>query len=604
MRLRLQALGFADAGRAVVLKRAFGDNIRRYVFRYILAFIFMSIGAAATAGTAWLIKDFINEVFVSKNADLLWVLVAGMVALSVAKGFSAYVSEITLASIGNRIVAIAQTRMFDKILTLDTAQLNEARSSDMISRVTGNANDLRELLQVVVMSYGRDVLTLVALSVVMVVNAPMAALATVILAPAILFSMGRIAISLRQTYAKTYHSMGTVIDTLQQAVQGIRVVKAYQLAPTLAGRMKAATEDNRKRLNQIARLIARATPVSEILGGLAIAGIIFYGGYSVIYLNQQPGEFVSFLASVILAYEPAKRLGKNHLVVEKTIVGVRLMYDLLDKQPTIDPNAGGPALKASAGDIRFEDVRFGYHPSLAVINGLNFHASAGKTTALVGPSGGGKSTIMSLIERFYDPQAGRILIDGQDIAKVEIGSLREAIAYVSQDSVLFEGSIATNIGLGRPGASREEIEAAAKSAVAHDFIVGLPAGYDTMIGELGSNLSGGQRQRIAIARAILRDAPIVLLDEATSALDAESEHAVQIAFDRLMRGRTTIVVAHRLSTVLNADRICVVAAGVIVEQGKHAELIKLDGLYARLYRLQFDSSLRVGADRPVTETAA
>jgi ATP-binding cassette subfamily B protein len=596
MSLRLPVIGSTDAARLAVLKRAFGENIGRYVFRYLLAFVFMAINAGATAGTAWLIKDFVNEVFQAKNAAMLWYVVGGMLALSVLKGLGAYVSEVTLASIGNRIVADSQLKMFRHMLSLDAAQLSEARSSSMITRMTQNANDLRELLQVVIMSYGRDAVTLVALAAVMLLTAPFAALTALVLAPAVLFAIGKLSIKVRHTYINSYLSMGQVIGTLQQAVQGIRVVKAYNLVPSLTERMKAATEENRKRLNRIARLMARTSPISELLGGIAISAIILWGGYSVIYLNQQPGEFVSFLVSLMLAYEPAKRMGKNHLVVEKDIAGARLMYELLDMKPTVAPNEGGPALRVTGGEVRFDKVDFSYDPAAPFIAGLSFAAAPGKTTALVGPSGSGKSTVMALIERFWDPQAGAVLVDGQDIARVEIGSLRESIAYVSQESVLFEGSIADNIALGRIGATRGEIEDAAKAALAHDFITALPQGYDTPVAELGSNFSGGQRQRLAIARAMLRDAPIVLLDEATSALDAESEHAIQLAFDRLMRGRTTIVVAHRLSTVLNADRIFVMSGGSIVEAGRHAELLAEDGIYARLYRLQFDPSLRVGAD--------
>lgn len=592
MTIRLPVIGELQSDRLSLIRRAFSENFRRHLGRYLIAFTFMAVVAASTAITAWLIKDFVNQVFIGKDPRLLWILVAAVLGLAIAKGAGAYFSEVALSSIGNAIIAASQRRMFAHILDLDVAHFTQTRSSEMIARISQNATDTRDLLQVIVTAYGRDLLTVTFLIAVMIVQEPFAALLVAVFGPLLIYLIGRLVTRLRTTYTLGFWAMTRVVGTLQQSVQGIRTVKAYNLAPVLGRRMDEAIEDTRRRSNKVARLLARSSPVSELLAGLAIAGVIGWGGYSVIYLGEQPGEFISFLAALMLAYDPMRRLGRNHLVVERGLVGIKLMYDLLDLQPTVTANQDAPDLAVNGSEIRFDDVHFSYEPTAPLFAGLNFLASAGKTTALVGPSGGGKSSVMALIERFYDPTQGRILIDDQNIAKVGLTSLRQSIAFVSQESFLFEGSIADNIALGREGASRPDIEAAGRAAMADDFIRTLPQGYDTSVGEQGANLSGGQRQRIAIARAILRDAPIVLLDEATSALDAESEHLLQIAFDRLMRGRTTIVVAHRLSTVLNADRICVMAAGRIVEEGRHAELLAADGLYARLYRLQFDPEAR------------
>jgi ATP-binding cassette subfamily B protein len=330
----------------------------------------------------------------------------------------------------------------------------------------------------------------------------------------------------------------------------------------------------------------------EVVGGFAIALIIFYAGYETIYVGVPPGALMSFIAALGLAYEPAKRLATMQVQIETNLVGVKLMYELLDTKPSLDINENGPALAVKGGEVAFDRVDFAYPGGAPLFRGLDFLAPAGKTTALVGPSGSGKSTMITLIERFYDPQGGAVKIDGQDIARVKMSSLRDSIALVSQDTYLFRDSIRENIRFGRPNATDAEIEQAARAAMAHDFILATSSGYETMLGPGGTELSGGQRQRIAIARAMLRNAPIILLDEATSALDTESEHQVQVAFDHLMEGRTTIVIAHRLSTVLHADKICVLVDGKLVEQGRHDELLALGKNYARLYRLQFESRSR------------
>jgi ATP-binding cassette subfamily B protein len=336
----------------------------------------------------------------------------------------------------------------------------------------------------------------------------------------------------------------------------------------------------------------------DILGGTALAAIVLFGGYSIVYLGQQPGAFMAMLAAAILASDPARRLARTRVSIEAGLVGVRLMFDLLDTKPTLDANPAGPDLAVSAGEVVFDKVDFSYLANVPLFRGLDFRAEGGRTTALVGPSGSGKSTMIALIERFYDLSGGRIAVDGQDIAKVKLETLRQSLSLVSQDTILFRDTVRQNIRVGRPDATDAEVEAAARDANAHDFIQALPEGYDTELGGETVQLSGGQRQRLAIARAMLRDAPIVLLDEATSALDTESERLVQVAFARLMAGRTTIVIAHRLSTVLGAHRICVLVDGRIVEQGRHAELLAAGGRYARLYRLQFESQVEPAESAP------
>jgi ATP-binding cassette, subfamily B, bacterial MsbA len=365
------------------------------------------------------------------------------------------------------------------------------------------------------------------------------------------------------------------------------VVKAFTLESAMQTRMNAAIATVERVANKIVLVNARVNPMVDTLGGFAVAGVIFYAGWRSLAHNDTPGEFFSFITSLLMAYEPARRLARLQLKLNQSCVGVQMMYELIDSVPEIAERPEAPALSITKGEIHLENVSFGYKPDAPVLNGLNMMAEAGKTTALVGLSGSGKSTIMNLILRFWDPAVGRVAIDGQNLHDVRLSSLRSQISLVSQDVFLFEGSIRENIASGLDDPSEDAIVAAAKAAYAHHFIVALPQGYDTQVGELGGQLSGGQRQRIAIARAFLKNAPIILLDEPTSALDSESEQAIQRALTQLTERRTTLVIAHRLATVLNADHILVLENGHLVESGTHRELLAAGGLYARLYDIQY-----------------
>jgi ATP-binding cassette subfamily B protein len=406
--------------------------------------------------------------------------------------------------------------------------------------------------------------------------------------PITVITINRLARRVKKVARAQFSSQGDLVGEMQQTAAAIRIIKAFNLEGVARDRMSASIDRVRQNADKIVRIRARAVPFSEILASVAIGSVLFWAGYRAIAFGEAPGALLSFIAAMAFAYDPAKRLANAQIPLVADLVGVKLMFDLLDTKPTMNVNADGPAAVISQGEVVFERVDFAYPGGGEVIRGLDFVAPGGKTTALVGPSGGGKSTMIALIERFFDPASGRILVDGQDIATVNLASLRDHMALVMQETVLFNANIRENVRFGRPGATDAEVEAAARSALAHDFIAAMPQGYDTVIGDGGRGLSGGQRQRIAIARAMLRNAPILLLDEATSSLDSESEHQVQVALDRLMQGRTTIVIAHRLSTVLGADKIAVLVGGRIVEEGRHRELLERDAHYARLYHLQFE----------------
>jgi ATP-binding cassette subfamily B protein len=377
-----------------------------------------------------------------------------------------------------------------------------------------------------------------------------------------------------------------ILETLQETLQGLRTVKAFTLENRMRARFAANVREVENETNKWARVANRTSPLMETLGGVAIAIAIVYGGYRVIEMGATPGEFFSFLAAFLLANEPAKRLARLNLDLNTGLVGVRMMFEIIDSPATEPADDHKPALKVGAGQIEFANVTFSYRPDEPVLRGMSFLAEPGKMTALVGASGGGKSTVLNLILRLYEANGGTVAIDGQDIATISRHSLRGQVAYVGQDVFLFRGTIRENIGYGKTDAAEAEIIAAAKAAHAHDFIADFPAGYDTPVGERGLQLSGGQRQRVAIARALIKNAPIILLDEATASLDSESEHHVQAAIAELRKGRTTLVIAHRLSTITHADTILVVENGVVAESGRHDELLRRGGRYAAFYRLQ------------------
>jgi len=373
-------------------------------------------------------------------------------------------------------------------------------------------------------------------------------------------------------------------------VLGIRIVKSFNLEGIMRARMAASIRDVEKAANRMAAGVALSSPLADTLGGFAVAGVIFYGSWRITITNADPGSFFAFIAALLMTYEPAKRLGRINLDIQNGLVGARLIYEIIDLPTREAESSNLPPLAVGEGRIVFDKVDFRYRPEEPVLRGLDLAVEPNRMTALVGPSGGGKSTIVNLIQRFYEPVGGRISIDGQNIAEVDLASLRARIALVSQDVFLFRGTIGDNIALGKPGATRAEIEAAAAKAHAHDFITRFTDGYDTNVGEQGTQLSGGQRQRIAIARAILKDAHIILLDEPTAALDSESEREVQKALEDLRVGRTTLVVAHRLQTIIDADTICVIENGRAVEQGTHEQLIAREGSYRAFFSAQFGNN--------------
>ncbi len=595
MKVDPKRAGPQTVGSLALIRRLFGDTARQFAWRYALAIFFMAMVAATAGATAWLMGDVVNQIFVDRNEQMLFVLSGAVLLISALRGIGAYGSAVTLSRIGNSIVARTQRRLYDHLLSLGVDFYGEMHSSELITRIAHNAAAVRSVLNTVVSSFGRDLLSVIGLVAVMVIQSPVLSLIVLVTGPIAVIGVTGLVKRIKQIAHAEVRSNSQIVRSMQETAHGIRIVKALNLEPEMKKRMDVAIDNVRRRSNKMAEIQARTGPIMETLGGAAVAGVMLCAGYATIYLGEKPGSFMSFITAILLAYEPAKRLARTHVSIEAGLIGVRMMYELLDTAPSMKLNTGGPRLKVASGEVRFDAVDFNYRSDAPLFRKLDFVAEGGRMTALVGPSGGGKSTLMAMILRFYDPVSGRITIDGQDIAEVEASSLRDAIAFVSQDIVLFNDTVRENIRFGRLDATDAEVDEAARNAMAHDFIMAMPHGYDTMLGDHSAPLSGGQRQRIAIARAMLRNAPIILLDEATSALDSESEHFVQVAFDRLMRNRTTIVIAHRLSTVLGAHKIVVMAGGKVVEEGRHAELLAAGHQYARLYWLQFKEQAETAA---------
>jgi len=570
-----------------LLLRLLRDFGRDHVRGYLLAAIFLGLIALSNVSVAWLLRPVLNGMVSAEKLAQMRYLAFEALALFVLRGAATYGSLVVLSRIGNRIVATAQRRVFERLLNQNIAYFQDRHSSEFIARLAFAANGVRDALQLVIQGFARDLVSVTGLVFVMVARDPKMALGALLALPVAAFFVSRILRRVREFAKRSYEGSTQIVQTMGETVLGARIVRSFNLEGEMRERMSRAIRTVERSANRIARGGGLVTFLADSLAGCAIAFAIFYGSWRVAVQHADVGAFASFLGALLLAYEPAKRISRFPVDIQNGLVGARLIYEVLDAPLGDATRAGLPKLGVVEGRVEIEKVKFAYRAGEEAIRGLEFVALPNQTTALVGPSGGGKTTILGLVQRFYAPSAGRVVIDGQDLAEVDLASLRDNIAFVSQDVFLFRGTIRNNIALGKPGATDAEIVAAARKANAHDFILQFADGYDTNVGEQGTQLSGGQRQRVAIARALLKNAPILLLDEPTAALDSESEREVQKALDALRAGRTTIVVAHRLQTIIGADRIFVIDAGVAVESGSHAELIARDGAYRAFFAAQF-----------------
>ena len=574
-----------DMNTLAVIGRLIRDYVSRQWGLLVLAVFCMLLTSAMGGAIPWLVNSVTKQIFMRHMSELLLPLSLAAFGIMALRAASLFFGKMTIDSLGERAVARAQGDMFGRLIQRDLADLNAVHSGQFVSNFIYDATLMRDALTQGVAAIALELVQLVVYVGYVLVSDWQLGLASLLALPGVAWAMERLGGSMRRAATRGMQETGDLSVVLSEAMDGRRVIKAYGLEAHSVARVEARLAARLNTLLKAVRLRAAAAPMTDIFAGLVIAFVLFFAGYQNLHGQLTLNTFFAFLTALLLAQQPVRNLSQLWPTASAGIAAASRMFAAIDARPRIVSKPGARNLKVAknGGAVSFRDVSFSYQGD-ATLEHVSLEIPAGKKVALVGPSGAGKTTIFNLLLRFYDLNGGSIAIDGQDIHGVTLDSLRAAIGVVSQEAILFDESVAANIALGRPGASRAQIEEAAKDAAAHDFIMELPFGYDTSVGEGGLKLSGGQRQRIAIARAMLRNAPILLLDEATSALDTTSERQVQDALARLMQGRTTIVIAHRLSTVQDADRIYVLDRGGVVEHGNHEALIANGGLYAQLYR--------------------
>jgi subfamily B ATP-binding cassette protein MsbA len=586
----MTAAPIASPERRYAVRRLLREHVRPHLPELVVAVGAMIVAALATAANAWLMEPVLDKVFLERRADLLWIIPGAVVCAALVKSAATYGQSIIMSRYGQRVIAELQAALFARLMAADLQFFHDNPSGTLIARFTNDVQMLRGAITQATTGLIKDAITALCLIGVLFWQDWRLALVTFFVFPLALIPARYLGRRMRRVSTGMQESTGEFAALLDETFQGARQVKAYGTEGLEIVRAGRSIERLRVLATKAAATRAASHPITEGLSSLAIAAVILYGGHQVISGATTPGSFFSFITALLLAYQPIRSLASLNVTLQEGLSAAVRVFAMLDMEPAIRDRPGAVALPRPRGEIVFDAVRFGYPGGVPVFDGLDLRVAPGSTVAFVGPSGGGKSTLLNLIPRFFDVDAGRVAIDGVDVRDATLVSLRAAIALVSQDTALFHDTIRANIAYGRPDATDAEIARAAAVAGAASFVAELPQGYDTVVGARGAKLSGGQRQRIAIARAVLKDAPILLLDEATSALDAETERQVQAALAELKRDRTTLVVAHRLSTIVDADMICVVDRGRIVEQGRHGGLLARDGLYARLYAAQAESA--------------
>jgi len=588
-RRALAALFSADEKRQEMLRRLLTEQAASQKKWYAIAIVAMIVVAATTAMTALLMEYIVDALTAYDNRSVVFLVAGAVAATFTVKGIANYAQTVALSRAGNRIIADQQEDLYGKLLKNGVSFFNSQESSNLLMRLTSGAAAAQKVIELIVTSISRDALMLIGLLGVMVYQAPFLSIFALVVGPIAILGVRGLVRQIRDIMRSEQASTAEIMKVVQETSKGIQVVKVFSLEGEMQGRMGAAVRNVEHRRNAIARIGAVTSPLMETLAGFAIAGIVAVSALSL--FGGEPttaGELMSFITAFMMAYEPAKRLSKVRVTLEAAMVRVRMMFELLDYDEPLIEAPDATKLDPGPGTVRMTGVSFGYGDRPDVLKALDMEFAARKTTALVGPSGGGKSTILNLIMRLYDPKEGKITIDGQDIRAATFASLRDRISFVGQDTFLFSRTVRENIRFSRPDATDAEVEAAAREANAHDFIEALDKGYDTEVGENGIFLSGGQRQRLAIARAILRGSQILLLDEATSALDATSEALVKEALARLTGRTTTIVIAHRLSTILEADHVYVIEDGEVAESGAVQDLLRHQGPFRSLFDQQFE----------------
>jgi len=561
-----------------------------YKGRLSIAIVCMIILAACTAAMAWILKPVLDEALSGKNGDLVYIIPMLVIVLYLIKGAAYFGQAYTMGYIGQKVIFDLRNLLYKRLTSQSLDFFAHRKTGELLARLSYDVTLVQAAVSTAVTALMRDAISIVFLLAVIFIQDWLLALIAMLVFPVVIYPIARFGRKMRHATLDGQAAMGDLTSLLEETVGGIRVVKAFGMEEYERGRFRKLTGDFFSHQLKIFKVNALSFPIMELLAGFGIAGVLLYGGIRVASGETTPGTLVSFLAAVIMLYEPVKRLSRANNDIQQGLAASERIFELLDEPISVRDQEQARELPPFSNLIMFEQVGLQYpNTEKSVLSDINFSVAAGEVVALVGRSGAGKTSLVNLVPRFMDTTAGSVMIDGIDVRDLTQASLRNQIALVTQDIILFNDTVLNNIAYGHEKIDQEKVEAVARAANAHEFIEKLPLGYDTVIGERGVILSGGQRQRLSMARALLKDAPILILDEATSALDTESERLVQRAIDRLMQGRTVIVIAHRLSTIRHADRIVVLDEGNIIQMGRHDDLLAEGGLYAELYHLQFES---------------
>jgi subfamily B ATP-binding cassette protein MsbA len=566
-----------------IVKRIWDEHLRPRMTLLVCATIAMLLTAGTTGAIPFLIQRTADDVFVNKNADMVYWITAAIVVVTAVKAVSEYVANVTVGYLGHRFIADLRLQMFDKLAKADLGWIQTVHSGRLLSGFLNDANLIRATASRTIVTLGENLLKVIILVGSMIYMDPRFSVLILIFMPFAWFMLSRQRRKMRKSTTKSLQETGDLSALVTQTLRGMRVVRAYKQEAQEAARAEVATNRALEFTMRGLRARALSSPAMELLVGFGFAVAIYFAGTQGVRGDLTLGHFMGFMTAALLIYSPLKSVATLQTQLQEGVAAATRVFGIVDREVALSEVPDAKPLDFKKGEIEFRDVSFAYSEDNPVLKGVSLTVPPGKTMALVGPSGSGKSTLVNLALRFFDPYSGQVLVDGQDIKMVTISSLRDCMGLVTQDPVLFDDTIRANIAYGAKPLVEDEVVAAAKAAAAHDFITSLPNGYDTRVGEAGGLLSGGERQRIAI----YKNAPILLLDEPTSSLDSEAEAKVQAALEKLMEGRSVLMIAHRLSTVKKADLICVLDQGRIVEIGRHDELVAKGGLYTRLHRTQF-----------------